>query len=295
MAADDRDTTIRRATRAAAIAFSVAIASAVGLVVVYVAGGHTQLEGLFLFAAFAGAAVGLVVWTKVLIAEPDLLEERPPMRSSDEDRAAFEHAYLEAREARDPDVASRRRFLSRLLAGAGASLALALGLPFFSLGAPPGGQLFRTNWARGSRVVDFAGRPVRAGMVGPGGVITVFPEGHTGDGQSAALLIGIEFDRIVEGGITAQTVPGIVCYSKVCTHAGCPVGLYREEVAELLCPCHQSKFAVYDNARPISGPTTRPLPQLPLGTDDAGFLVALGDFEAPVGPEFWNIERGGRA
>ena len=41
---------------------------------------------------------------------------------------------------------------------------------------------------------------------------------------------------------------GLVAYSKVCTHAGCPVGLYEADIHELLCPCHQSSFDVLDGA-----------------------------------------------
>ena len=84
---------------------------------------------------------------------------------------------------------------------------------------------------------------------------------------------------------------GNVCYSKVCTHAGCPVGLYEASSHQLLCPCHQSAFAVLDGARPISGPADRALPQLPLAIGDDGVLRATGDFDGPVGPRTWNNNR----
>ena len=42
-------------------------------------------------------------------------------------------------------------------------------------------------------------------------------------------------------------------------------------------------------APPVFGPAPRPLPQLPLGTDDDGNLIATGDFSGPVGPGFWDI------
>jgi ubiquinol-cytochrome c reductase iron-sulfur subunit len=83
-----------------------------------------------------------------------------------------------------------------------------------------------------------------------------------------------------------------VAYSKICTHAGCPVGLYRAESQSLICPCHQSQFDVSDGAKPFFGPAARPLPQLPVGVDDEGILVAQGDFSAPVGPAFWDMNRG---
>jgi ubiquinol-cytochrome c reductase iron-sulfur subunit len=79
-----------------------------------------------------------------------------------------------------------------------------------------------------------------------------------------------------------------VAFSKVCTHAGCPVGLYQPSSHELFCPCHQSAFNVLDAAAPTAGPATRPLPQLPLAVDENGFLIASGDYPEPVGPGFWS-------
>ena len=69
------------------------------------------------------------------------------------------------------------------------------------------------------------------------------------------------------------------------------MGLYRATTRSLLCPCHQSQFDVLDGAKPFFGPAARPLPQLPLGVDDQGVLVAQGDFYEPVGPAFWDREK----
>ncbi|MGH6876918.1 MAG: ubiquinol-cytochrome c reductase iron-sulfur subunit, partial [Rhizomicrobium sp.] len=80
---------------------------------------------------------------------------------------------------------------------------------------------------------------------------------------------------------------GYLAYSKMCTHAGCPVGLYEEVTQQLLCPCHQSLFNVKTGANPVFGPAPRPLPQLPLRIDSAGFLVAQAGYDQPVGPGFW--------
>jgi ubiquinol-cytochrome c reductase iron-sulfur subunit len=66
------------------------------------------------------------------------------------------------------------------------------------------------------------------------------------------------------------------------------VGLYLASSHELQCPCHQSAFDVTDGASVVFGPAARPLPQLPIETDQDGFLVARGDFSAPVGPGFWD-------
>ena len=80
---------------------------------------------------------------------------------------------------------------------------------------------------------------------------------------------------------------GYVAYSKMCTHLGCPVGLYQEQTQQLVCPCHQSIFNVQAGAVPEFGPAPRPLPQLPITVDAAGYLVAKGGFDQPVGPGFW--------
>ncbi len=86
----------------------------------------------------------------------------------------------------------------------------------------------------------------------------------------------------------AWTIDGLVAYSKVCTHAGCPVGLYQSESSLLLCPCHQSTFDVLNGAEPTFGPATRALPQLPIAVDEEGFVIATADYSEPVGPGFWN-------
>ncbi|MDP9020330.1 MAG: Rieske 2Fe-2S domain-containing protein, partial [Actinomycetota bacterium] len=91
--------------------------------------------------------------------------------------------------------------------------------------------------------------------------------------------------------LAQPTVGDIVAYSKLCTHTGCPVGLYQQQEQLLLCPCHQSTFDVLHGAQPIFGPAARPLPQLPIGVDHQGFFVALGEFPQPVGGGFWDRGR----
>jgi ubiquinol-cytochrome c reductase iron-sulfur subunit len=76
-------------------------------------------------------------------------------------------------------------------------------------------------------------------------------------------------------------------YSKVCTHLGCPTSLYEQQTGRLLCPCHQSQFDVFHYAKPVFGPATRALPQLPITVDADGYFVARGDFVEAVGPAFW--------
>jgi ubiquinol-cytochrome c reductase iron-sulfur subunit len=85
---------------------------------------------------------------------------------------------------------------------------------------------------------------------------------------------------------------GYVAYSKVCTHAGCPVGLYEQQLQLLVCPCHQSMFDVTNGAVPKFGPAPRPLPQLPLQITSDGYLVAQAGYDQPVGPGYWERNSG---
>ena len=89
-------------------------------------------------------------------------------------------------------------------------------------------------------------------------------------------------------GRESWTPHGLLAYSKLCTHAGCPVGLYQAKTHQLLCPCHQSTFDVLHGAKPVFGPAAAALPQLPLHIDGDGYIGRDGDFSSPVGPAFWS-------
>jgi ubiquinol-cytochrome c reductase iron-sulfur subunit len=291
MAEQDRREQV--ATRVAALSFGVSILAALGLVAVYVGGGDTQLEGLLLTIAFGGVAVGLGVWVKVIIGHELVVEPRHPLRSTPDARQAFEEEFDDAVDAvGSPD---RRKFLGRLLAGAGASMGLALTVPFLSLGPifSRGAQdeLFETAWTSGKRLVTPEGQFLRPEDFTADQIATVFPADAGTPADSQAVLINLQEGRLVATAMPEPSgvVGDLVCYSKLCTHAGCPVGLFRAREGELICPCHQSLFDVNAGAAVKSGPAGRPLPQLPIGVDAEGYLVATGDFTAPVGPSFWNM------
>lgn len=267
--------------------FVLAALLAAGLLVVYLRGGDTQLEGLLLFGAFGALGTGLGIWVRRLAEPVELVEERYPAASEPDEREAFEaeleHGLGEARPG------GRRRFLAGLALGSSGVLGLALAIPLRSLGPGPENELFQTAWRPGRRLVDLTGEPIRPEDVVVDQIVTVLPEGSTEAADAQAVLIGLRPQDFAPHRLPAETVENIVCYSKICTHAGCPVGLYRARVGQLLCPCHQSLFDVNRAATPISGPAARPLPQLPLSVDEQGFLVAAGGFTEPVGPSFWNL------
>lgn len=268
-----------------AVCFATSVVAALALAVVYAEGGQNQAEGVLLAVALGGIGVGLVVWAKRFMPEGPDTEPRGRIGSTAEDRAAFV-ADLET----GAHTFGRRHLLTKMLVGAVAALGVAALFPIRSLGPRPGRGLKSTPYRDGVRLVTEDGDPVRPDDPGVGGVITAFPEGHVGDETAQTLLIRLESGQLEpEPGREDWTVDGVVAYSKVCTHAGCPVGLYQEQRGELLCPCHQSTFDVLHGATPVFGPATRPLPQLPLGTDADGNLIATGDFSGPVGPGFWDI------
>lgn len=263
--------------------------AALGATVAYWLGADTQLLGGLSAVSLLLAGVGLVWWGMWAMPDEVVTDEREEIASSAEDRAAFVEAFVRGRE-----VISRRRLLvGSVLAVLGAYAALGLSL-LRSLAPEPDPILRRTAWTPGARLVTDSGLPLQVGQLRLGGVLTVYPEGHIGAADAQTLLIRVPPDLLElppERAVWARE--GIVAYSKVCTHAGCPVGLYQEEEHLLLCPCHQSTFDVLRGARPTSGPATRPLPQLPLDVDADGFLIAQSDYPTPIGPGYWNMPEDG--
>jgi ubiquinol-cytochrome c reductase iron-sulfur subunit len=261
----------------------VSIVAGIGLTLAYVFDASNPTQGILLAVALAGIGLAIVTWSFTLRGG-DTEEARHPFPTVQEDDDGM-------RVEESPAAPSRRAFLG-LLTAAGTALLVALVAPFRSLDPGPGPELFHTKWTPGARLVDINGTPVQSGDLDYGGVTTVFPEGYAGDGQSQALLLRVDpADYTPPKGREGWSPDGHIVYSKICTHAGCPIGLYEERDQLLLCPCHQSTFEVLDQARPIFGPAPRPLPQLPISINDAGWLVAQSDFLEPVGPGFWNRNR----
>ena len=271
-----------RAERRLAIVFSLSTLAATGLAVVYIAGGQPQIEGALLGVAFLALGYGLVAWVQHLMPGGEFAQARDPLESSDAERAAFGAAFERGEQV------GRRRFVTLLVTAVGA-LGVAALFPIRSLGPSPGRTLRRTSWRAGARVVTSDGTPVRVGDLPVDGVLTVFPEGHETAADSQVVLLRLPSGVLQpRRGREGWSPEGFVAYSKICTHAGCPVGLYQASSQQLLCPCHQSLFDVIAGARPVFGPAPRSLPQLPLAIDADGFLVAQRDFTEPVGPGFWS-------
>jgi ubiquinol-cytochrome c reductase iron-sulfur subunit len=248
------------------------VAGAVGFAAAILAGWPVEAQGLSLAVAFLSLAV--VVRRLFASSYPQItaVERRHPPQA--EGGALTPVAPV-----------ARRAFLMRMVVAAGGLLGISLLVPLSSLGDPRRGVMSLTGWRAGVRLVDPDGEPLRPEDIVAPGQATVWPQDAPQSEISSVILVRLverapqeptNLDWVVEG--------ELVAYSKICTHTGCPVGLLRAVDAELYCPCHQAQFDATRAAMPTFGPAARPLPQLPLGVDDEGYLVALGDFTQPVGP-----------
>lgn len=260
-----------------------ASAATVGFGTVYWLGGQTQLEGALAALAMGSLGVAAVVWARRIFPAGVTVERRRPLLGSEEDRDV-----VAAQLTRPGGHGGRRRVLRRLLVGTVVLMGTAAMFPLRSLGPRPPDPVRGTPWVRGRRLVDGTGRLIRAGDMPPGSIATVFPEGFVGSATGVALLIRMDPARLRPApGREGWAPEGFIAYSKLCTHAACPVGLYEADRQQLLCPCHQSVFDASDAGRRLAGPAARPLPQLPLEIASGGELVATGEFSDLVGAEWW--------
>ena len=265
--------------------------------------GTVRLANLFLglsiSLALLSLGIGAVYWGKSLVTDREITELRHPTRGTDATRAKAVEAFQLA----DKESGfSRRKLIRNSMIGA----LVAFPLPGIVLvrdlapAADPNELLRHTMWVKGTRLTkDPTGLPIKASDVTIGSVFHVIPDGlldkeHMLEekAKAAVLLMRLDpKDLNPAKGHENWGYDGIVAYSKICTHVGCPVALYEQQTHHLLCPCHQSTFDVSNNCEVIFGPAARPLPQLPIAIDDDGYLVAQSDFHEPVGPSFWERAR----
>ncbi|MFI7427688.1 ubiquinol-cytochrome c reductase iron-sulfur subunit [Micromonospora sp. NPDC049836] len=267
------------------LSFLVSAAGATGFAVTYGLGGQTQWEGVCLAVAFAGLAIGLAIWGRRLVPVGGYVEEHEGFAPPPDEQARTAAALTA------PDSPIRRRGLLATLGLALTALGVAALFPLRSLlpwdRARPVRARTDTPWGPGVRLVTADGRPLRPADVPAGTVVGVFPEGATDAGDGPAFAVRLRPERFTRSP-SAGHLDGLVVYSVLCTHAGCPVRLYLKGTGRLLCPCHQSSFDLFADARPVAGPAARPLPGLPIEVDADGYLRATGDFTAPPGAGFWS-------
>jgi ubiquinol-cytochrome c reductase iron-sulfur subunit len=254
---------------------------------------QTQFLGLSLGLCFGFIAAACIVISKRLVVSEEL-EEEYSVPEHPEEQEKLEQLVEES-----GDRITRKRLF--LIAGgtAGTALGVALITPAASLGpvfdiAP----FFRTPWRRGVRLVDELGNVFHAGEIEEGTFYTAFPQ-HADREQMGAPLVVVRLKPAqlrLPADRRGWAPDGILAYSKICTHAGCAINLYRkptfatvEPRPALVCPCHYSTFDPARAGKVLFGPAGRPLPQLPLMIDASGALAAAGDFSGAVGPSWWGV------
>jgi ubiquinol-cytochrome c reductase iron-sulfur subunit len=263
---------------------------------VYALGADTQWLGLLLGVAFALLATGSVVTGKALVPQEQKEEER---QSLDHERDDLDIAVY-VQEA-DEGI-TRSRLLKSAAGVAGLTVVGTLLVPLASCGPfLDVEQLRRMAWRRGRRLLDAAGRPLRAEEIAVGAMVPAFAEGVDRKRLDASLIVV----RLHEGDLRLPrqregwAPHGILAFSKICTHAGCAVSMFRYPLFSpkvprpaLVCPCHYSTFDPARGGKVIFGPAGRPLPQLPVAVDERGELRAAGGMSGPVGPSWWGVQEG---
>ncbi len=262
------------------------IASGIGFVYVYwTDSSNVVLLGETLALSCGGLGFSLVVWARLLMPHKEATDAREEMESSPSERERLLANFNQGKH----DV-KRRSLLTWIGASFAAVFAASAVSLVRSLGAPPGPSLYDTIWKPGQRLMTADGMPVSVNALEPGSTMLVFPEDSIGDEKAQTVLVRVHEQLLRMPRERADWAPnGYIAYSRICTHAGCPVGLYQKETHLLLCPCHQSSFDVLKGAEPTGGPAARALPQVPLSVDANGILRADGGFSTPPGPGFWGM------
>jgi ubiquinol-cytochrome c reductase iron-sulfur subunit len=281
-------------------------------------GASNLALGTTLGLALLCIGVGAIQWARKLMSDHEIVEMRHPARSSDEDReGTLEALSLGAEES----GIARRPLVRNSLLGAMGLLGVPAIVGLRDLGPTPGqvadsedypgAGLYRTVWDEGMHIVrDAIGTRIKPSDLEVGDLVNAAPAilyepGEDGEmelegvevqiakSKAALILLRMEPDDMKVGkGRDNWDVDGIVAYSKICTHVGCPISLNERTTHHLLCPCHQSTFDLADSGKVVFGPAARPLPQLPIMVDSEGYLVAQRDFDEPVGPSFWERNKG---
>jgi len=303
----------KRAERQVALLFTLSALCTIGFIVGYVEIPNSEVLNLPLMGAVSasnftlGVTLGLAIfligagaihWAKKLMPDVEGVDERHELRSSDETREAV---YAQVAEGIADSGFGQRKLIRRTLLGAMALLPLSALVLLRDLGPLPGTELRTTLWAKGVRIVqDPSLQPIRPEDVVFGGLVSGLPatlmavEDSAGTlnarAKSPVILIRLRPEEIVAEQGKNWDYEGILCYSKICTHVGCPTALYEHQTHHLLCPCHQSTFDLADAGKVVFGPAARAMPQLAITVDADGYLVAQHDFTQPIGPSFW--ERG---
>jgi ubiquinol-cytochrome c reductase iron-sulfur subunit len=278
---------------------------------------YTPALGVTLGLAVLGLGVGVVLYTKKFVPNELAVQQRSDNSGEGSPEIDKKTIVAHLEDAGSRSTIARRSLVKRSIGFAGGALGLGVvALPVASFIKSPWkdpNNLWHTGWQPNfpGEVVylrRYTGRTDEIVLLRPedmdaGAMETVFPFRESERGNSEALAAAlVKSDNPVmllrlRPADAAQVVKRqgqedfnfgeYYAYTKICTHVGCPTSLYEQRTNRILCPCHQSQFDALHYAKPIFGPATRALPQLPITVNSEGYLVARSDFIEPVGPAFW--------
>ncbi|MFF2961217.1 Rieske 2Fe-2S domain-containing protein [Streptomyces sp. NPDC057963] len=301
----------KRSERTVALMFTVSMLATVGFIASYVVFpvdkivyiwpfGHVSALnfslGLTLGVALFAIGAGAVHWARTLMSDVEVADDRHAIEATPEVKAKVLADFAAGAEE---SALGRRKLIRNTMFGALALVPLSGVVLLRDLGPLPEKKLRNTLWAKGKQLINMnTMEPLRPEDVAVGSLTFAMPEGLSEDAEdfqnqiakAALMIIRIQPENIKDKREREWAHEGIVAFSKICTHVGCPISLYEQQTHHVLCPCHQSTFDLSDGARVIFGPAGHALPQLRIGVNSEGNLEALGDFDEPVGPAFW--ERG---
>jgi ubiquinol-cytochrome c reductase iron-sulfur subunit len=249
--------------------------------------------GLTLAVSLLGIGAGSVHWARTLMSDEEIVDERHRADADDELRENIRQQWITG--AKESGW-GRRKLIRTTLYGALTLVPLSGLIILRDLGPLPGTKLRHTLWTKGKVLINTnTNKPLRPEDVVVGSLTFAQPAGLAETdvdfqeqiAKAALMIVRLKPEDIKDKRERDWAHEGIVAFSKICTHVGCPISLYEQQTHHVLCPCHQSTFDLSDGARVLFGPAGHPLPQLRISVDAEGNLIALGDFESPVGPAYW--------
>ncbi|WP_424887833.1 Rieske 2Fe-2S domain-containing protein [Streptomyces sp. XH2] len=301
----------QRSERVVAFLFLLSMLATVGFIASYVAlpvdksiyvfpiGHISALNfalGMTLAVALFCIGAGAVHWARTLMSDVEVADERHAIAAEPDVKAKV---LADFKQGAEESAFGRRKLIRNTMFGALALVPLSGVMLLRDLGPLPGTKLRKTAWSEGKMLINQNTlQPLRPEDIQVGSLTFAMPEGMKEEdhdfqkeiAKAALMIVRLRPENIKDKRELDWSADGIVAFSKICTHVGCPISLYEQQTHHVLCPCHQSTFDLSDGGRVIFGPAGHALPQLRIKVNDKGYLEAMGDFAEPVGPAYW--ERG---
>ena len=318
----------RRAERQVAAMFTLSMVFVVLFVVAYImidknayvyipvlgdVGASNVALGFSFGAAVFLIGAAAIQWAKKLMPDVEVVQQRHDMVS---DKADEQEAAAQYERGKEESGFARYKIIRRSMLGALALFPIPIIVVLRDLWITPPGEnpteiLSTTLWEDGVKIIPDIGdqtgvseeskQGIRPEDIPVGGLVSALPvdiheaqelQGNlNARGKAAIILVRMDPSEIRSQQGEGWDYNGILAFSKICTHVGCPIALYERRTHHLLCPCHQSTFDLADSGDVVFGPAARRMPQLPIGVNAEGYLVAKAPFAEPVGPSFWERDK----